>query len=116
MEDILVPIFVNLIIFSAAFGIVYVVITARNKERMALIEKGADPAIFKTESKPYYIILKLALLLIGIGSGILLASYLHHAMRMEDEIGIPSMILLCGGIGLLLSYFIQYKIEKRKKI
>ena len=33
-------------IFGVLFGIYYLFISARNKERMALIEKGADASIF----------------------------------------------------------------------
>ena len=34
--------------FATVFGIYYVHITTRNKERMALIEKGADASLFNT--------------------------------------------------------------------
>ena len=33
-------------IFGVFFGMYYLFVTARNKERMALIEKGADASIF----------------------------------------------------------------------
>ena len=34
--------------FAMVFGIAYVYYTTRNKERMALIEKGADASLFNT--------------------------------------------------------------------
>ena len=37
--------------FATVFGIYYVHITTRNKERMALIEKGADASLFKLVKK-----------------------------------------------------------------
>ena len=37
-EEILIP----LSLFAAIFGMVYLYYTTRNKERLALIEKGAD--------------------------------------------------------------------------
>ena len=43
MVDIVVPVSLFLMIFA----IVYVIYTTRNKERMALIERGADPKLFK---------------------------------------------------------------------
>ncbi|WP_311196042.1 hypothetical protein [Antarcticibacterium sp. 1MA-6-2] len=36
------------VFFAVIFGIYYLYITARNRERMALIEKGADATIFYT--------------------------------------------------------------------
>jgi hypothetical protein len=47
MEAIVIPVSMFLMIFA----IVYVYFTTRNKERMALIEKGADPKLFKSEPK-----------------------------------------------------------------
>jgi threonine dehydrogenase-like Zn-dependent dehydrogenase len=34
------------IIFGSIFGVFYLYISSRNKERLALIEKGADASIF----------------------------------------------------------------------
>ncbi len=41
-----------LIIFAAIFGIVFVIAQARNRERMAMIEKGVSPKDFMTERRP----------------------------------------------------------------
>ena len=42
MEEVLIPIS----FFLAVFGIIYLFLSTRNKERLALIEKGADASIF----------------------------------------------------------------------
>ena len=39
------------VIFGVIFGIYYLFISARNKERLALIEKGADATIFYGKKK-----------------------------------------------------------------
>ena len=39
-------IFVPISMFAVIFGIVYLYLSTRNKERLALIEKGADATIF----------------------------------------------------------------------
>ena len=44
-------ILVPLGLFAMIFGIVYLGVTSRNRERMALIERGADPALFETKKK-----------------------------------------------------------------
>jgi hypothetical protein len=37
--------------FALVFASLYVYLTTRNKERLALIEKGADPALFKQKDE-----------------------------------------------------------------
>ena len=105
MEGILVPIAV----FAMIFGIVYLVVTARNRERMAMIEKGADQKFFeslKTNSKAR--ILRFGLLLVGVGLGVFLAGICVSA-GMEEGAAYPGLICLFGGAGLLLAYRIEQK-------
>lgn len=106
MVEILVPIAV----FAMIFGIVYVVVTARNRERMALIEKGADPKLFesiKFSSRNRG--LRWGLLLVGVGLGIFFASVLADYAGMNEEAAFPAMICLFGGAGLLLSHKLEPK-------
>lgn len=108
-EDILIP----LIFFSALFGIVYVFLTTRNKERLALIEKGADASLFNTGKKGGLgsIVLNLALLAIGIGIGVLVGAGLAEA-GMDDDVALPACIFIFGGLGLVTSFFVNRKLEK----
>lgn len=102
-------VFIPIAFFIMMFGIVYVLITARNRERMALIEKGADPKLFESIKKPSTGgILKWALLLVGIGIGIFLATLLVEA-GMNEPASYFSMIFLCGGAGLLITYKVEQK-------
>ena len=66
-------------LFIIIFGIFYLHYSTRNKERLSLIEKGADASIFfsakaaqKRSPVPIWkiLILNLAVLLMGIGAGI----------------------------------------------
>jgi hypothetical protein len=107
MEAVLIP----LIVFGTIFGIMYVFFTTRNKERLALIEKGADATLFKSgPSKNVFsiVVLNIALLAIGIGIGVLLASLLVMS-GMEEEVAYPAMIFISGGTGLLVSFFASRK-------
>lgn len=111
MEN-LVPILVPLAFFAMIFGIVYVVITSRNRERLLLIEKGADPKLFESVKKTSTGgILKWALLLVGIGIGIFLATLLVDA-GMNEPASYFAMICLFGGAGLVVSYKIDQKANK----
>jgi hypothetical protein len=85
----------------------------QNLERMAIIEKGMDPAIFKNESSAAPT-LRWALLLIGAGTGLLFGYFLDRAWDME-EVAYFSMIFIFGGIGLGLAYIIEEKKMKSKK-
>jgi len=105
-----------LIIFGTFFGILYVFFTTRNKERLALIEKGADAKLFSTgQSKSGWMkaVLNIGLLGIGIGIGVLLGALLDQA-GMDDEMAMTSMIFVCGGIGLVVGFFLNRKIDKEK--
>lgn len=78
----------------------------RNKERMALIEKGADANMFYTPKKQNPLaVLKWALLIIGVAIGLFIASLIDYYTDMEEAIYF-AMILLFGGLGLLTYYFI----------
>ncbi len=50
-EEILIPI----VFFGAIFGIFYLYITARNKERLSMIEKGADASNPENHIKTAYV-------------------------------------------------------------
>jgi len=104
-----VEILVPLSSFALIFGLWYIYITARNKERLALIEKGADPKLFKTrDSGSGFSTMKLGLFFIGIATGII-AGYFLEEGGMNDVSAYFSMIFLFGGIALTASYFLQKK-------
>ncbi|MFC4632352.1 DUF6249 domain-containing protein [Dokdonia ponticola] len=102
-------------IFAAIFGIAYLHYSTRNKERLALIEKGMDAGIFKQtrETAPIWkvLILNLALLLMGIGLGILVALMLEEAVGYKDAL-YPGVIFLMAGTGLLTGFFLTRKLVK----
>jgi len=105
LEGLLIP----LGLFAMIYGIVY--LSVRRKERMALIESGQDAKIFNMESNAS-ISLKFSLLLIGLGLGALVGYILEESTAMEEGISYFSMILLFGGVGLLVYYFLARKKPK----
>ena len=102
----LVELFVPIAAFAVIFGIVFVVVTARNREKMALIEKGVDPKDIMRGKPDIYGILKWALLLVGIGIGIFLGSLLETYTELTEEAAYFGPILLFGGLGLLAAFLI----------
>jgi len=103
-------------LFATVFGLYYVHITNRNKERMALIEKGADASLFNTGKEGQRslfnwnkVTLKIGMLLMGIGFGIIAGAILESMGAMENGADYTSMIFLFGGLSLVLFYLIDRK-------
>ena len=96
------------IIFGSIFGVFYLYISSRNKERLALIEKGADASIFnlgkRAGSSWKVIVLNLAFLLMGIGLGTFIASVLDEYSTLEDDAIYPALIFLMAGVGLYVGF------------
>lgn len=96
------------IIFGSIFGIFYLYFSTRNKERLALIEKGADASIFalgkKTGSSWKVVIINLACLLIGIGLGVFLATILDEYTTLDSDGIYPALIFTMAGIGLYVGF------------
>jgi hypothetical protein len=102
--------------FATVFGIMYVFYSTRNKERLALIEKGADASLFNTgkDAKDMFnwnkFTLKVGMFLVGIGLGVIVGALLESAQTFpSEEAGYFSMILVFGGLALVLFYLIDRK-------
>jgi hypothetical protein len=102
--EVIIPI----VLFATIFGVAYLFFTTRNRERMALIEKGADANKFK--AKWNMLALKVGMLAIGISCGILIGNLLAM-IGMDEEVAFPSMIFLGGGSGLVAFFFLSRKYE-----
>ena len=106
------------VIFGAIFAIAYLYFSTRNKERMALIEKGADASIFlkgrRNDTVPFWkiIIVNIALLFIGIGIAIFIASFLVNNVGMDEDVAYPGTIFMMAGIGLLGGFLLAKRLEK----
>lgn len=101
-------------LFAAIFGIVYLYFSTRNKERLALIEKGADASIFRTNGNSFQkvILLNLALLLMGIGIGVFMALLLATYTSLDKGAVYPAMIFLMAGISLFIGFIMTKNLDK----
>ena len=109
----LTGVFVTAIVFGFIFGIFYIFV--RKKERLMLIEKGADASIFVSKRRNHSLTLKFGMLFIGVAIGILLGNILEVTTALREEVSYFSMIFLFGGIGLVINNFIERKQEKLKE-
>ena len=107
-EEVIIPVFgimLPIIISLGAFVMVVYIRKFVNIERMAIIEKGLNPDLFKTE-KSASGTLRASLLLIGIGIGFLVGYWLDRTFDME-EVGYFSMLFIMGGLGLGMAYMVE---------
>ena len=110
MQEVTRDLFVSISAFAGIFGIVYVFLMTRHRERMSMLEKGVDPTLFasRTSNSPT---LKFGMLAIGIALGILLGNLLHQALDMSRHVAFLSMIFLCGGVSLVANFVINRKLN-----
>jgi hypothetical protein len=114
LNELLVP----LGFFALVFGLVYLYITSRNKERMALIEKGASATLFNTGKTNGGFFgklptLKLGMFFIGIALGTLIGNILASTTVINEDVAYVSMIFLFGGLALVSYYLVANRIQKQ---
>jgi hypothetical protein len=107
-------ILIVLIIFAALFGTIFVFVSARNRERMAMIENGTDPKAFLQSGKPnIYGILKWALLLVGLGLGLFIGNLFETFTDLSEESAYFASALFFGGLGLVAAFLVQRSAERK---
>ena len=115
--------FVFVSLFIIIFGIFYLHYSTRNKERLALIEKGADASIFfsakaaqKKSSVPIWkiLILNISVLLMGIGSGVFIGSILEAYTLIEEGVTYTGSIFLMAGLGLFIGFTLSKKLVEKE--
>ncbi len=115
MEGIVIPVS----FFLMVFAIVYISLTTRNRERMAMIEKGVDPKIFTPEPRnvkvSQYSTFKWGLFMVGLAVGLFIGMFLEEYAGLPHGSSIISMILMFGGLALILSYLWKGRLEKNKE-
>jgi tetrahydromethanopterin S-methyltransferase subunit G len=104
-----VEIIIPLSFFLASFGVVYLFLTTRNRERMAMIEKGADPSMFVNRNIGF----KIGMLLVGAAIGLIIGLILIELTTLNEAI-VLALILLFGGLGLVAENVISRKRDQVK--
>ena len=98
--------------FASVFGIIYVFLMTRYRERMAMIERNVDASLFVIKENAISPTLKFGMLFVGIGLGIITAELLHEYSDFNRGAAYFSMTFLFGGVSLILNFLIERKLTK----
>jgi hypothetical protein len=105
-------------LFATILAAIYIYYTTRSKERLALIEKGADASLFNTGASAGALksnrnwglfTIKTGMFLMGIAIGIIAGGILSNLGVMNEGVNYTSMIFFFGGLSLVASYLIKIK-------
>jgi len=117
--------FTFVVFFLSLFGVFYLYITTRNRERMAMIEKGVDPAIFtnirsskalkdRNVGSGVKFTLKSGMFIIGIGVGFVISVFFNGMLDRDlYPLLVIGLIFICGGAGLVSGFYMGRNLEKK---
>jgi hypothetical protein len=110
----MVAIFIPITAILGTVGMIILLRKFKNDERMAMIEKGMVlPQKQPMKIDPAGIMIP-GFLFVGAGLGLIIAEFVSS--NFPDSVGIYfGLILLFGGLGLLVAYFIQYKLSEKNR-
>ncbi len=107
-ESVLLPIVIVGTVFGTALGSFWIYLKIRNSERLAMIERGVDPAAFLPKAMPMRS-LRVALFFVGMGIGLLFGDLVAKYTVVDGVTSYISMILVFAGLGILLGFRLSGK-------
>lgn len=97
-------------------GLIAILRKLENDERMAMIEKGLTPPQKESMRVNPASALRWGCLFMGVGFGIFIANLIDNSREEDAGALYPALILFFGGLGLLVSYYIQLKLDEKNKL
>ena len=107
MQEVTRDAIVSITLFAAVFGMVYIYLMTRHRERMTMFERNLATPPYPT-SNVNNLTLKTGMLLVGLAIGFLILFVLEECGIHSDLISV-SMVCLFGGLSLIASYLIVQK-------
>jgi len=109
MDEITRDAIVSIGSFAAMFGVIYVYLMTRHRERMSMLEKGIQISPFNSIRYSNFLTLKYGMLLVGIAVGILMGHVATYQWGVARSTAFLAMVFLFGGLSLVLNYMINRK-------
>ena len=109
MDEITRDAIVSIAAFAAIFGILYVYVITRHRERMTMLDKDLFPSAFNSGKSSNAQTLKFGMLSVGIAIGILAGHVLTYYYDVAKSTSFLSMLFLFGGLSLIANYLIVRK-------
>lgn len=107
------PGFVMSLAFITAGLTLYFFLKANHTERMAKIERGLYDDGMPPPYRSYFEI-KLGMLLVGLGSGLLLGLGVERFTSFQSNgVFYPALMAVFGGLSLLASYFLVDRLRRK---
>lgn len=107
-EEILIPI----AMFAMIFGVVYISVSSKHRQRMAMIDKGMDPGNLSEKDRAFKN-LRNGIFLAAIGIGLLIGRGLepmfHNSPEDDNPLSYFVSIFICCGLALIVHHFIVGK-------
>ena len=100
---------VSIVLFAAVFGLIYVYLVSRHRERMTILEKNM---ISPFKSVDNINLLKYGIISLGIAVGVI-AGYLLYESGLDENFSYTAMVFLFGGISLIVAFFVVQKQNKQ---
>lgn len=104
-------------LFALFFGLIYYYLLTRHKERMMLIENGADANLFQTSprKKSYFYSMMIGVVFICLALGILVGAILDEHVFLDyyhDDNPAPYFVSIFFfiGAGFICSFFLSKKL------
>ena len=100
---------VSIVLFAAVFGLIYVYLVSRHRERMTILEKNIASPFNTVENTN---LLKYGIICLGIAAGVI-AGYVLYELGLDENFSYTAMVFLFGGISLIIAFFVVQKQSKQ---
>ena len=110
MEEVTRDALVSVVLFAAIFGMVYVYLMTRHRERMIILDKNLAVSPFRSVDNAG--LMKYGITALGVSAGII-AGYVLDYAGFEESFSYASMVFLFTGISMIIAFFVLQRLNKQ---
>ena len=110
MEEVTRDALVSVVLFAAIFGMVYVYLMTRHRERMTILDKNLSVSPFRSVDNAG--LMKYGIIALGVSAGIV-AGYILDYSGFEESFSYASMVFLFTGFSMIIAFFVLQRLNKQ---